>query len=238
MTEDHEHPFDDLAAHVLQALDGPERARLEAHLATCSACQGHLADYRAVADTLPTALDPVAPPPGAWAAIQAAARQARPPRRERRPTWRRVVWPVVGALAASLLVWNVALQYQLAGRGAVPDVEKLARRPGRVAIFAGVGAPGASARLFVAVDKGHAHLAVAGLRPLPPGRTYQLWFVRPDAPALTGGTFRVDARGIGWAAVDVPITIEQTEAITVTEEPASGSPAPTGPTLLESRPWR
>ena len=52
-----------------------------------------------------------------------------------------------------------------------PQVDALARRPGRLVILTGKGTPGASGRLLVVMDGGHGHLTVAGLRPLPSGRT-------------------------------------------------------------------
>jgi len=148
------------------------------------------------------------------------------------------VWPVLGALAASLLVWNVMLQLELTHRPPGPEVEALARRPGRLVILTGTGAPGASGRLLVAIDGHHGHLATAGLGPLAAERTYQLWFVRPGAPTAAGGTFRVDSRGRAWATITVPISLDDARVIAVTEEPAPGSAAPTGRYLLEARAWR
>ena len=55
-------------------------------------------------------------------------------------------WPAVAALVAGLLIWNVALQWRVAYPPYGPDVEALSRRPGRMVIFAGTGAPGARAR--------------------------------------------------------------------------------------------
>jgi anti-sigma-K factor RskA len=105
-------------------------------------------------------------------------------------------------------------------------------------ILAGTGVQGASARLLVAVDGHHGHLAIAGVRPLPLGRTYQLWFIPASAPPVTGGTFAVDAGGRAWATISVPIPLDDARVIAITEEPSSGSMAPTGNYLLEARAWR
>ena len=151
------------------------------------------------------------------------------------------MWPVLTTLVASLLIWNVVLQRELTRRapGPVPgpEVEALSRRPGRLVILAGTGQPGASARLFVAVDGG-GHLAISGLTPLPRERTYQVWFIRTGASAVTGGTFRVDARGLAWVKATVPASLDEVSAIAVTEEPAPGSVSPTGQHLLEAKAWR
>jgi anti-sigma-K factor RskA len=241
------HPTENLAGYALGALEWPEGSRVETHVATCATCASVLAQYRAVVGTLPMGLDPVAPPPEAWAAIRAGARQRRSPLRGWakagvRPHWRRAMWPVLTALVASLLVWNVVLQRELTrrapGPAPGPEVEALSRRPGRLVILTGTGQPGASARLFVAADGGHGHLAISGLNALPRARTYQLWFLRSDAPPMPGGTFTVDARGRAWAKITVPAALEGVRAITVTEEPAPGSVAPTGHHLLEARAWQ
>jgi anti-sigma-K factor RskA len=146
------------------------------------------------------------------------------------------MWPVLSALAASLLIWNVVLQLELTRRTPGPEVEALARRPGRLVILSGPA--GASGRLLVALDGVHGHLATAGLRPLAADRTYQLWFVRAGAPSMSGGTFRVDSRGRAWATITVPVSLDEARVIAVTEEPAPGSAAPTGIHLLEAKSWR
>jgi anti-sigma-K factor RskA len=244
VSEEHERIIDDLAAYALESLEAPGRARVETHVATCPTCASRLAEYRAVVGALPIGLEPVAPPPAAWAAIRAAARARRPPaRRWARavflPDWLRAArWPALAAAVVSLVVWNVMLQGELARRPPGPEVEALARRPGRLVILTGTGTPGASGRLLVAVDGVHGHLAVAGLKPLPPERTYQLWFVRPGARTATGGTFAVDGRGRAWATITVPVSLDEARAIVVTEEPAPGSAAPTGSDLLNAQSWR
>jgi len=243
VTEEHEHPTENLAAYVLGGLEGTERIGVESHVATCMTCASLLEQYRGVVGALPLGLDPVSPPAEAWGAIRAevARRRLSGPGRARIKGlrhWRWTMWPVLGALAASLLVWNVVLQRELTHRPPGPEVEALARRPGRLVILTGTGAPGASGRLLVAIDGHHGHLATAGLGALASERTYQLWFVRPGAPTVTGGTFRVDSRGRAWATIAVPISLDDARVIAVTEEPAPGSVAPTGNYLLEARAWR
>jgi len=240
VTAEHEQVLDDLAGYALGALEAAERARVEAHVATCTTCAGRLREYRQVTGALATALEPVAPPAAAWAAIRAEVRVRRAPRTRERVVagWLRAArWPALAAVMASLLVWNVLLQREVArqapGPDPGPDVSALARRPGRVVILAGTGAPGGSARLFVATDGGHGHLAIAGMEPLRAGRVYQLWFTRTGAPPVVGATFRVSAHGHAWVKVTVP-PLDEVGAIAVTEEPAPGSGVPTGRHLLEA----
>ena len=241
MTEEHQSYVEELAAYVLGSLEGRERARIEAHVTTCTTCARRLAEYRAVVGALPMGLDRVAPPLEAWTTIEEAAR-----RRPHARWWPRrlqdslpaVRWAAVALAVASLLAWNVALHRDVARHADGPQVEALARRPGRMVIFAGTGAPGASARLFVAADGGHGHLAVAGLKPLPRDRTYQLWFMRTAGPTVTGGTFVVDARGRAWASVSTPVPFDDVHAITVTDEPAPGNVAPSARHVLDAVSWR
>ncbi len=248
MTEEREHPVEDLAAYVLESLEGAERARVETHVATCTPCASRLEEYRAVVGVLPLGLAPVAPPPAVLAAIRAAARERRP-RAGRQagtmflPPWLRMgKWPALAAFVGSLVVWNVLLQQDLArrapGPAPGPEVEALARRPGRVIILGGTGKPGASARLFVAADGGHGHLAIAGLAPLPRERTYQLWFIRAGASSVSGATFAVGQHGRAWVKAAVPASLDDVRAIAITEEPVPGSAAPTGRHLLDAQPWR
>lgn len=241
-----EHPVEDLAAYALRSLEGEQVARVEQHIVACAACAARLREYQGIVGALPLGLAPVAPPPEAWESIGAAVRV----RKSRRgkwakpvlPNWLRVAtWPAVAAAFAILLSWNVTLHRELArrapGPAPGPEVEALSRRPGRIIILTGTGQPGASARIFAAVDGG-GHLAVSGLVPLPRGRTYQLWFARTGSPPVTGATFNVDAHGRAWAKVAVPASLEDVQAILITEEPTPGSAAPTGRHLLDALPWR
>jgi anti-sigma factor RsiW len=241
VTEDHEQLIADLAEYALGSLEGPDRSRVDTHLASCGTCASRLEEYRAVLDVLPIGLEPVAPPGRALTSIRAAVRLRQPGAPAKRgilATWHWATWPLVAGLVAGVLLWNMWLQREVSLRAPGPEVEALARRPGRLVILAGTGVQGASARLLVAVDGHHGHLAIAGVRPLPLGRTYQLWFIPASAPPVTGGTFAVDAGGRAWATISVPIPLDDARVIAITEEPSSGSMAPTGNYLLEARAWR
>ncbi len=244
MTDEHGRLIEDLAAYALEALEEHERARVDAHLASCATCPDLLAQYRDVVGALPSGLDPAVPPPAAWAAVRAAAHRPaeRAPHARRpleAPRWLRLAMrPAIAAVVVGLVIWNVTLQRELArrapGPAPGPEVEALSRRPGQVVILKGSGVPGANARLFVASDGGQGHLAISGLQPLPRTRTYQLWFVRPDATAKSGATFDVDRSGRAWVSVDVPGPVSDVRAIMVTEEPAPRSDRPTGTPLAEA----
>jgi anti-sigma-K factor RskA len=252
MADDHDEVRQDLAAFALDALDPAERARVETHLRGCEACQRELAEHRTVLGLLPHHLDLATPPPSAKPALLARLRMERAAgtspclipsiaRRlglwERlRPTGPTLRWAAAGLVIAGLLGWNVHLQRQVANPEAAVSVETLATLPdGRMVALLGTGRPGATARLFVDRDGRRGELVIAGLAPLPPERTYQLWFARPGQPTVTGGAFRVDGRGETVAPVAIPAPLDEVRAIAVTEEPVPGSPAPTGQHLLDAR---
>jgi anti-sigma-K factor RskA len=243
-----EHPVEALVEYALGSLEAAERANVEAHVAACAACAARLRGYQGVVATLPLGLAPVSPPSEALETIKALARGRRADRKARpKPVflagWLRLArWPAVAAALALLLFWNVTLQRELVrrapGPAPGPEVEALSRRPGRVVILNGTGKPNASARLFVAVDGG-GHLAVSGLEPLPPReRTYQLWFVPAGGLPVTGAAFGVDGYGRAWVKVAVPSSLDDVQAIVITEEPAPRGSAPTGQHLLEALPWK
>jgi anti-sigma-K factor RskA len=238
MHDQREHVIDDLGAHALGALDEAARARVQSHLDGCEACAAELAEMQGVLGVLPVALPPVSPPPEAWTAIRAAARAPRRGRAAPRAWPRLLAWPAAAGLVAILLLWNVSLQREVLRHAQGPQIEKLARRPARLVILAGTSGPQASARLFAAVDGRSGHMAVSGLAPLPSGRVYTLWFLGINAPPVSGATFTVDGEGRAWVVVRVPLPLEETRAILVTEEPRDGSASPTGPALLEARTWR
>jgi anti-sigma factor ChrR (cupin superfamily) len=73
VTEDHEQLIENVAAYALDSLEGPERARMAAHVGTCERCASQLDEYRAVLGSLPIGLEPSEPPAEAWTAIHAAA---------------------------------------------------------------------------------------------------------------------------------------------------------------------
>ena len=81
-----------------------------------------------------------------------------------------------------------------------------------------------------------AELTVDALPQLARGRVYQLWFTKPGQPPRTGGAFGVDARGDASVQVAIPTPLERVPAVTVTQEPAPGSPSPTGVMLLSGTP--
>lgn len=84
--------------------------------------------------------------------------------------------------------------------------------------------------LYVASDHQHWYLKIDGLLPCPQGRSYQVWFINKEGVPVSGGTF--DPK----AGVRVELSSETmpagTVAVSITLEPAGGSPEPSGPAVL------
>ena len=72
------------------------------------------------------------------------------------------------------------------------------------------------------------HFHAAALRSPGAGRTYQLWFITPAQEKISAGTFDVDASGEGSLEVPLPPGLDVVALAAVSDEPAGGSPQPTG----------
>jgi len=229
------HVDEQIDAYVLGALEPQEIAEIEAHLATCSACQALVAASRQVVDLLHYAVERPEPPPervrqGILRRIAQEQRAGMPP----------ATPPVSAAPEPAGLMDR--LRALLGRRDVAPpkhdeDVLQVALdllASPRVTVR-GLGgtdvAPRARARLLVAPDRGTAVLYADGFAELPPGRAYQLWLLRGGKPQ-GAGVFTVDTAGRGWLVVRADRRLEQFDAAAVTQEPAGGSPGPTTPILV------
>lgn len=82
-------------------------------------------------------------------------------------------------------------------------------------------------RVLFDVSNRRWHVRVFDLKPLPPDKTYELWFITPDQKKIPAGTFDVDEKGSGSIMVSVPQDVRVSLAA-ITDEPAGGAPQPTG----------
>lgn len=73
--------------------------------------------------------------------------------------------------------------------------------------------------------------AASNLPPLPPARTYQLWYLTAGAP-VSAGLVQPDATGSVLAAFPGPAPIASPQGFAVSLEPEGGVPAPTGAIYL------
>lgn len=175
--------------------------------------------------------------------------QPRPRPRPRRQPSRGIpatgnLWPIItGVVLAALLgtmIWNVnlrgdvgALEEDLAA--AVNDNASL-RESANATVYQLTptqdGPENAHAQAWFTVQ-GSGVLSVANMPTPGEGRIYQLWYIT-DSPTtpIPGGTFPVDGTGQGFMLI--PADVGAISSIAISEEPAGGSQAPSGPILLVS----
>jgi type II secretory pathway component PulM len=89
---------------------------------------------------------------------------------------------------------------------------------------------GARGTLFVASDHQHWYLRIDDLEPCPLGNAYQLWFMTADGSAVDGGILEV--RHGAELEVTSDTMPAGTVGVNITLEPAGGSEAPSGPSIL------
>jgi anti-sigma-K factor RskA len=244
------HVETELAAYALGALDRAEQEQVRAHLAACAKCAASLAEYQRVADGLLHILPPQPPPPALRDRVRRAVLRAAP--RSSRRGWETVYPLLTGLLTVAVLflsvtAWQIrdsmlqqerdlaTLQADIAARSRVDGVALalLSYPDRRVAMVYGEQAYGTvvyEPRIPLVI------LNAWGLPDLEPGQVFQSWLIQPDGDRVSGGVFLIDS-----GAPFTRVLLESSEPISsftgvgVTIEPAGGSPAPTGPNVLQSK---
>ena len=200
---------------------------------------------------------PVAPPAAARErlveSIRARRRAPEEPAGEGASFWR---WPnlawafalvVVLAGASLVALDNRRLERETAALSA--KIEQQARALGkaraaldilrapetqRVQLVSGAAKPVPEGRVFYHSRHGLLFF-VSHLRPLEPGKTYELWLIPSEGKPVNCGTFQTDERWEGTVLLPpmpaLPPNVAA-KAFAVTIEPAGGVAAPTGPKVL------
>ena len=261
----HQELIDSAASYALDALDGDERAKFEAHLADCRECQSEVAAFREVAGALAHAAPPdVSPSPALRERILRDARQVRPITVASRangssPASRGrgsvAPWIVaVASLAAAIVFAFVSRGERNEAarlRGELAEARaSLARGDSALAAFLGPevhvvslsASPTQKPGLRVFWNHtGNAFIVTAlGLPPAPAGKTYQLWAIRKGKPPMSMGTFDPDPSGRTTKMLAVTQEINAGGFIddcALTVEPAGGSGQPTEAPRLSGS-WR
>jgi anti-sigma-K factor RskA len=232
------------AAYALGALSAEEAERFERFLADSPEAQREVAEFRDVAALLALA-GPDATPDGALRErVLARVREGKT-----RPIARQgnaVTWV---ALAASLLVAVGLGASLLSVRGETARLRGMLDRTTAVLaareatlnaiLEPGVemyqltasGDPDPGIQLFWDRDHNRALLHAYRLRPVDPGKAYQLWFIQDGKP-VPSVTFKPESSG--RARVEqVPVPIGgDISAAAVTVEPETGSSQPTSPIVM------
>ena len=224
-----EHPRDDLAAFALGALDEPERRVVEAHVRGCAACTAEIDGYREALHAYAAAADGTAPV--LREAIVARAKReggAVTMRRDNAWTaWLRRPLPAFIPVALALLL-VVSLGGLLQSRS---DADRYAAAladvaSGRVVHLDATNAATELRGALVIPESGRPYMVLR--MPAPPaGRAWQAWVLHGDTPIPAG---LAAAGGVFTLTLAAPLG--SGDGVAVTQEPASGSAAPTSAPVL------
>ncbi|CAA9303060.1 MAG: hypothetical protein AVDCRST_MAG68-623 [uncultured Gemmatimonadetes bacterium] len=244
-----------LAAEALGALDGGERGRVHAHLATCPECRAELDALREAAALLAHTVPhrPLEPARSdrlrARLLARAAADRQAAPQVISLASRRRSPLPAWLAAAASLLLAVGLGVYASTLRGRVASLQDrnaalsstLERRESTLAALAGpevrvvelasTQQREPAGRMFWNPHRRRYTFYAYNLPPVREGREYQLWLITPDGP-VAAPTFRRGENGGGSVEGGYDIPNEQIRAFAVTDEPVGGLPKPTGEVVI------
>lgn len=232
------HVIEQLPAYALGILDEEEAVHVTEHLATCPGCHAEFLSYEAVADRLALAAPDAVPPVELKKRIIGSLQV---PRIEHatgpRSWWQRLVslfqgaapaWGVASLVLVALLVLSNLWWWQRT------DQEGAIVVGGGMQVVAMVGtdaAPDAVGTLVISQDGEYGTLVVDGLPSLDEDHQYQLWLIR-DGQRTSGGVFSVNPEGYGALWISSPDPLSSYPDFGITEEPAGGSPGPTGKKVL------
>ncbi len=193
-------------AYALGALEGEERAALDAHLERrCPVCTAELERARWLVAQL-AYLAPEAEPPAALRRKVLAGAGTTKPSEQRGwiPLW---AWVGAAALVLFALISIFEMRRYQADLASLQDEIRAAAQMGLV--LAGNEVPSPA-----------------------PNHTFQLWVVPKKGAPLSAGIFNPDAAGTVLLVATPSATLADAAALAVSEEPAGGLPQPTKDRIL------
>jgi anti-sigma-K factor RskA len=221
--QDHLYHEDNLAAYLLDALQGDEARAFERHLNGCARCQERARWLQGSVDMLPAAVEQFEPPPALRKRLMETVRAEAEPVSvaRRRWSWRDLLAIPRPALAmTAVLLAAVAVGAYALGSGGSDQQTVTARAQ---------APPGVTAVVERTGDKGI--LRVSGL----PQRTdgiYEVWIARGNS-VEPSTLFQVHRNGSGAAAI--PDGLADADQVMVTLEPRGGSAKPTRAPLIVTK---
>jgi anti-sigma-K factor RskA len=237
VTREHDALRDLIAPVALGAADPTEIARVEAHATECAVCREELTSLRGSADVLAVAVPQHSPRPELKASImdvvraEAAARAPQPaaptPAPARRRSWLpslglRPALAVLGALAALLVGWNIALQVS-------DDPER--DQVTAIQVTGTEDAPGVTGSVVYVPDEDTAVVRLSRLPALDEDEAYQLWVLRDGEPPRSAGLFQATGPS---DAQRVATGLRGADALAVTAQPRTSRTTPEGPILVQA----
>lgn len=226
--------------YALDALEGEDLERFEAHLATNAELREEVAEFRATAARL-SEVSATDPPPDLRARVLAnvgTTRQDAPvvPLGERRAQLARRR-TILAAVAAALVVLAGIGGFLLADGTASDDqpselASLLARSDTKVVPLTGVDSDVAAGHVVVSGESGKVVIVSDKMPPAKQGRTYELWRLGSDGSVTGAGLFEPDSKGKVEASLEV--SLKGATGFAITDEPEGGSPKATTPVLMEA----
>ena len=129
--------------------------------------------------------------------------------------------------------WDASISHQMADelRG---GADILAASDMTTVVLEGQpGAENTEGRVFLSASRGSV-IAISNMPPLPPGQTYQVWFVLLSGP-VSVGVAHVGATGRMFQSIESSPDATRVIAVAVTREPEGGVEMPSGNLLLLGR---
>jgi anti-sigma-K factor RskA len=267
MTGDGHNTQEELASYAMQNLPVEESASIREHLRNCVPCRTELAEVCGDLALLGIAVEQHPLPEGArerflkGIATSSAVNQEKTTaevipisvKSARRGLGFWIPWMVAAAMAIvaiSLAVQNRALNDELqdesrlvtnlAGQASkAQQVLEVLTAPSaqRVTLTEGKAPAEPTARATYLPERGGLILLATNLKPLPEGKTYELWVIPANGhPPVPAGLFRPDSVGTATLVLPPLSAGIQAKAFGVTIENASGSDTPTSPIILSGAP--
>jgi len=218
-----------LPDYALGCLSPEETAMVEEHLPRCRQCRAQLASWQEVTGSLALGVAQRDPPADLESRLMARLRE--PGRRRDVPRAFQVRHPVLAAVASVLIVVLAAGNVVFWVRQSSPH-STVTSSLITVFLTGTSDARDAYGTMVIDRDDNHGIMAVRGLTPLDPSRTYQLWLIR-GGERRSGGVFAVNPDGYGSLQITVPADFNGFTSVGISVEPAPGSPAPTGPRVMK-----
>jgi anti-sigma-K factor RskA len=250
-----------IPSYALGALEPSERRRVEQHIETCPDCAEELRASLTVSSNLSKAFPSAQPSVHLKTALMrqvrdSAEKSARPSFFRPSFRWQGAFTTGFGIAAMALLVLSVFL----VNRVEIMDDEMAVLRtnlsvsddtintlsvavkqqrslaytlaiPGMHVIM-GEGS-GGKGMLMASEDGSWGLLVSTSLQELPSDRAYQVWLMG-SVDRESGGMLTVDDTGWGQVTLKPDRTLNAFQSVEVTVEPVEGSPAPTGPMVLQA----